>query len=50
MSTIFTVVFALACLATFVCGVREQWRNARLISAATAILAFLLALLSTSVK
>lgn len=50
MTTIFTFAFALACLATFAFGVRKQWRGARFISAAIAVLSFLLALLSTSVK
>jgi len=49
MSTILTFVFALACLSTFLCGMREQWKNGRLISAATAVLSFLLAL-AVSVK
>ncbi len=44
MSTVFTFVFAFACLATFLCGVREQWRSARLASAVIAVLSFLMAL------
>lgn len=50
VATIFTFVFALACLATFLCGVREQWRNARLAAATVAVLSFFMALLTVSVK
>lgn len=49
MATLFTVLFALACLATFACGVREQWKGARLGLALTAIASFILALVSASV-
>jgi hypothetical protein len=44
MATVFTFVFALACLATFLCGVRKQWSGLRLPFAVTAILSFLMAL------
>jgi len=50
MSTIFIFVFAFACLATFLFGARKQWTRARLISAAVAVLSFLMALLSVPVK
>lgn len=49
-ATIFTFVFALACLATFVCGARKQWKSARLTAVIVAILSFFLALLSTRIK
>jgi len=45
LSTILVFIFAFACLSTFLCGMREQWKTARLVSMATAIIAFLLALL-----
>ena len=50
MTTFFTILFAVACFATFILGVRKQWTGARLISAGVAILSFLLALLSVKVK
>jgi hypothetical protein len=50
MSTIFVFVFAFACLATFVLGARKQWTRARLASAVIAVLSFLMALLTVSVK
>ncbi len=50
MSTVFTIVFALACLATFLCGVRKQWTSARLTSAVIAILSFLMALATVKVR
>jgi hypothetical protein len=50
MSTIFVFVFAFACLATFVFGARKQWTRARLVAAVIAVLSFLMALLTVSVK
>lgn len=50
MATVFTFLFAFACLATFVFGVREQWKTARMTSAVVAIVLFLMALLSVRVK
>ena len=49
-ATIFTFLFALACLTTIFCGVRKQWRDVRLASAIIAILSFLAALLSAKVR
>jgi hypothetical protein len=46
MATVFTFVFALACLTTFLCGLRERWRAARLASAVVAVLSFLMALVT----
>ena len=50
LATLFTIAFALACLATFLCAMREQWRNARLAAATIAVLSFFLALLTAKVK
>jgi hypothetical protein len=44
MATFFTFLFAFACLATFASGFHERWKGARIISAMTAVLSFLLAL------
>lgn len=49
MSTFFTVLFALACLATFLCGARKPWIRARVVSAVIAVLSFALALV-TAIK
>jgi hypothetical protein len=46
ITTLFTFMFALGCLATFLCGLRKQWADFRLVSAGVAIVSFLLALLS----
>ena len=46
MATFFTIIFGLACLATFACGLRDEWKGARMFSATVAILSFLIALLS----
>lgn len=46
MATFFTILFALSCFATFFCGIREQWKGARVYLAGTAIVSFLLALLT----
>lgn len=48
--TVFTFLFAIACLATFVFGARKQWRNARIVSAVVAIVSFLMALVTASVS
>ncbi|HEY5339899.1 MAG TPA: hypothetical protein VIK27_02640 [Candidatus Aquilonibacter sp.] len=45
LSTVLVVVFALACLGTFLCGARKEWMGGRLISAIIAVVSFLLALL-----
>jgi hypothetical protein len=50
MATFFVILFALGCLATFVCGVRKEWLGGRLIAAGVAVLSFLLALLTVSIK
>ena len=50
MATLFTVLFALACLATFLLGYEKQWKTARIIAATTAVLSFLLALAAAGVK
>jgi VIT1/CCC1 family predicted Fe2+/Mn2+ transporter len=50
--TIFTFLFALACLATFVFGAfgaKRQWQDARIASAVVAIMSFLMALLTASI-
>jgi len=46
IATLFTFLFAFACLATFLCGIRKEWAGARLPLAVIAILSFLIALLS----
>jgi len=46
IATLFTFLFASACLATFLCGIRKEWAGARLPFALIAILSFLIALLS----
>jgi hypothetical protein len=46
IATIFTFIFALACLAMFLLGMRKQWASARVAAALIAILSFLIALLS----
>jgi hypothetical protein len=43
ITTLFTFVFAFACLATFLCGIRKEWSGARLPLALIAILSFLIA-------
>jgi hypothetical protein len=48
MATFFTFLFAFACLATFLFGFQERWKGARVISAMTAVLSFLLALASVA--
>jgi lysylphosphatidylglycerol synthetase-like protein (DUF2156 family) len=48
LPTIFTFLFALAALTTLACGVRKQWKDARLISAIVAILSFIMALFTAS--
>jgi len=50
MTTVLVFVFAISCLATFALGARKEWHNGRLISATVAILSFLMALVSASVK
>ncbi len=45
LSTILIIIFALACLCTFLSGARKEWMSARLISAIVAVVSFLLALL-----
>ncbi len=50
MATFFTILFALACFATFACGFREQWKNARIALVVTAIGSFALALVTASVR
>ena len=50
MATLFTVLFALACLATFALGFEKRWKTARIIAAMTAILSFLLALAAVGIK
>ena len=49
MSTLFVFLFAIACMTTFALGFKEQWKTARLVSAAVAILSFALALFAVSV-
>lgn len=46
--TVFTILFALACLSTFACAYHKQWKNGRIISAIVAVLSFMLALVSAS--
>jgi hypothetical protein len=50
LMTLFTVIFALACLTTFALGFERAWKRARIVSTVVAILAFFLALLSASVN
>lgn len=50
MATLFTIIFALACLATFALGYEKQWKTARIVAAMTAILSFLLALAAVGLK
>ena len=50
LMTLFTVIFALACLTTIALGIEKSWKRARIISAVVAILAFFLALVSASVN
>ncbi|MEO7038636.1 MAG: hypothetical protein ABI186_01235 [Candidatus Elarobacter sp.] len=50
MATFFTVLFALACLAMFAAGAREQWKGARIGLAVTAVASFILALVTATVK
>jgi hypothetical protein len=50
ITTVFTFLFAFACLATFLCAARKEWKGGRLIAALSAILSFMLALFSASVK
>jgi hypothetical protein len=45
LSTVLIIVFALACLGTFLCVARKEWKGSRLISAIIAVVSFLLALL-----
>jgi len=49
MSTFFVFLFAIACFALFVLGWRKEWRTARIVSAAVAIVSFALALFTVSV-
>lgn len=49
-ATIFTFLFALACVATFVLGVRKEWRSARLTALIVAVSSFFLALLTAPTK
>jgi hypothetical protein len=47
--TIFTFLFAIACLSTFVFGAfgaKRQWQDARIASAVVAILSFFMALVT----
>lgn len=46
--TVFTILFALACLSTFACGYHKPWKNARIASAVVAVVAFILALVTAS--
>lgn len=48
--TIFTFLFAFACIATLLLGLVKQWQKARVISAVVAIVSFIMALVSASVK
>jgi len=48
--TIFTFLFAFACIATLLLGLQKQWQRARVISAVVAIVSFIMALVSASVK
>jgi hypothetical protein len=48
MATVFTIVFALACLATFLCAVRKEWTGARMTSAVIAIVSFFMALVTAA--
>lgn len=48
MSTFFVVLFAIACLAMFVLSWQKEWRTARIVSAAVAIVSFALALFAVS--
>lgn len=47
--TVFTCLFAAACLTTLALGARKGWRNARIVSAVVAIVSFMMALFSASV-
>ncbi|MBV8367783.1 MAG: hypothetical protein JO036_02450 [Candidatus Eremiobacteraeota bacterium] len=49
MSTLFVFLFAIACVATFAFGFKEQWKTARVVSAAVAIFSFAAALFAVSV-
>lgn len=51
LPTIFTFLFALACLATFAFGAfgpRRQWQDARIVSAVVAIMSFIMALVTAT--
>jgi len=50
LPTIFTILFALACLSTFACGYQKHWKNARIVSAVVAVMSFILALVSASMS
>ena len=49
MSTFFVALFAVACLAMFGLAWQKEWRTARIVSAAVAIVSFALALFAVSV-
>jgi hypothetical protein len=48
--TIFTFLFAFACVTTLLLGLQKQWQRARVISAVVAIVSFIMALVSASAK
>ena len=48
--TVFTFLFAFACLTTFAAGIRKEWKHVRIISMIVAILAFALALGAASLN
>jgi hypothetical protein len=50
LSTVFVWLFAVACLSTFLFGMRKQWKYARIASAVIAILSFALALAAGAAK
>jgi hypothetical protein len=50
LTSVFVWLFAFACLSTFLCGMRKEWRMARIASTVIAILFFALALAAASAK
>lgn len=50
LSTTLVVIFAFACLGTFVLGMRKEWKTARILAVVIAILSFALALLVSAKK
>ncbi len=50
LSTILVLVFAFACLGTFLFGIRKEWKTLRILSTVIAILSFALALAVSAIR